>query len=155
MLVDADDDVEDRRILHRRGHDDALGAALQMALDRSRRHELAGAFEHDIDAKIAPWNIARSSLRREPQPPIIDRDRIVALMADRGAPATLHAVEFKQMGGRSGPALDLVEMHDVEPVAGTRIIALAVGCAERRPQRETPDAPHAVDADPHDPCSIR
>ena len=53
------------------------------------------------------------------------------------------------MGDRGGPALDLVEMHDVEAGAGARVVALPLGRAQRRPQGQTPDPPHAVDPDPH------
>ncbi len=59
----------------------------------------------------------------------------------------MQAVEFEQMRGDRGIAFDLVHMRDVEPVAGPRIVRRPIHAAERRPQRETPDAAHAIDAD--------
>ena len=70
-------------------------------------------------------------------------------MAEPLAPAPVDAVELEKVGGRRGAAAQLVDVGDVEARGGARIAVLAPHPAERRPQRQPPDAPHAVDADPH------
>ncbi len=64
MVVDADDDVERAVVLDRRGDDDALHAAVEIALQLLGLQELAGAFQHDVAAEIAPGDLARRRLRR-------------------------------------------------------------------------------------------
>ena len=130
LVVDADDDVQRAVVLDRRRDDDALHAALEVAVELLGLQELAGAFEDDVAAEIAPGDVARrgaAALKPE------------ALVADRGwrarprlrttVPAAVDAVELQQMRGRRGAALDLVDVHDVEPVAAR---------ADRPPARRTP-----------------
>jgi hypothetical protein len=71
----------------------------------------------------------------------------VALGGDVGAPAALHAVELQQVRGGRGAALDLVEVHHLQPVARARVVLRALGRAHGRAQRQPADAAHAVDAD--------
>ena len=49
---------------------------------------------------------------------------------DALAPAAVDAVEFEQMRGRRSAALQLIDVDDVEPVVGARIV---VGRIHRRP----------------------
>jgi hypothetical protein len=39
-----------------------------------------------------------------------------------GAPAALHAVELQQVRGGGSAALEFVEVHHVQPVAGARVV---------------------------------
>jgi DNA-binding cell septation regulator SpoVG len=45
--------------------------------------------------------------------------------------------------------LDLVDVHDIQTVIGTRIVFWAMHRPHRRPQRETADPAHAIDANTH------
>ncbi len=155
VIVDPDDDVQDGRILDRRGDDHALGAALQMPLQGCGRQELAGAFEHNIDAEIAPGEIARSSMRRKAQLAIVDPYRGVPLVAEISPPAALHAVEFQQVRRRQGTALDFVEVNNIEAIAAPGVTMRPLGRAQGRPERQASDPPHAVDANPHTDPRIR
>ena len=76
-------------------------------------------------------------------------DGAIVLDAEAFAPAAVDAVEFQQMRGRRGAALELVDMHDVEPVVRARIVGRAIDAAHRGAQREAADPAHAVDADAH------
>ena len=58
MIVDADDDVERALILDGRGDDDPLHAAIEVGLQLLGLQKLAGAFENDVAAEIAPRHIA-------------------------------------------------------------------------------------------------
>ena len=150
VVVDADHDVQHVAHLHRCGHDHALGAAVEMALQRLGREELAGAFEHQVHAQVAPgnlgraWRATRSRALRSSM-----RIACVALGGDVGAPAALHAVELQQVRGGGGAALEFVEVHDLQPVAGARVVRRPLGSAHRRAQCQAADAAHAVDADFH------
>ena len=86
-----------------------------------------------------------AALKPMRRPPIA----IAALAVDvEGAvPAPVDAVELQQMRGRRGAALELVDMDDVEPVGGPRVVILAPHAAERRTQHKPPDATHPVYAD--------
>ena len=64
MIVDADDDVERAGLLHRRRDDHPLDAAREIAVELLRLQELAGAFQHDVAAEIAPGDAIRRSARR-------------------------------------------------------------------------------------------
>ena len=61
----------------------------------------------------------------------------------------MNAVEFEQMRGRRRTALELIDVHDLEPVVRARVASGAKNAAHRRPQCEPADAAHAVDADFH------
>jgi hypothetical protein len=47
----------------------------------------------------------------------------------------------------AAPALEFVEVHHLQPVAGARVVRLPLGRAHRGAQRQAADAAHAVDAD--------
>ena len=87
---------------------------------------------------------------READAPVADQDRAVAVAADLLPPAAVQAVEFEQMRGNRGAALHLVDMHDVEPVAGTRIVFGAPSMppiaarSARRPMRPMPLMPTRI-----------
>ena len=124
-----------RGILHRRRDDHAADAALEIAVQVLRRQELAGAFQHDIAAEIAPGHIAGRGGGGKADAMVADQQRVVVFRADPLAPAAVDAVEFQQMrrGGRA--ALQFVGMDDVEPVVGARITVGAHHAAQRRAER--------------------
>lgn len=62
----------------------------------------------------------------------------------------MNAVELQQMGGCRGPALDLVDVRDVEAVASAWVTLGARDGAKGSPEGEAPHAPHTVDAYAHD-----
>jgi hypothetical protein len=68
-------------------------------------------------------------------------------------PPPLHGIKRQQMRGSGDAAFDFVQMHHVQAVACTRVIAGAIGCAKRRTQGQTPNPTHAIDADSHVGCS--
>jgi len=148
-VVHAHHDVEHATRLHRRGNDHALGAAIQVALDGFGREELAGAFQHQVHAEIAPRNVARCGMRRERHAVLVDADAVFALGRDVGAPFALHAVKRQQVRRRGGTAFQLVEVHHLQPVAGARIGGFSFGRAEGGAQGQAADAAHAVDANFH------
>ena len=151
MVVDADDDVERAVVLDRRRDDHPLHAAVEIALQLLRLQELAGAFEHDVAAEIAPGDVAGRRRGAEADATVADADRAVVLDAEALAPAAVDAVELEQMRRRRRAALELVDMHDIEPVARRADRpARAIDAAHRRAQRQPADAAHAVDADAHD-----
>ena len=85
---------------------------------------------------------------------VADQDRIRAIRRQRGAPATLHRIELQQMRRCRSPALDLIQVHDLEPVAGARIVIRPPSRAECCPQCQPADPTHAVDANSHDDISM-
>jgi hypothetical protein len=149
LVVDADDDVEHAAGLDRRGDDDALRTAVEVALQRLRREELAGALQHHVHPELTPRDLRRARVRGEGERALVDADRVLALGGDVGAPLALHGVEGEQVRGRRGAALELVEVDHVQPVARARVVGLALGGAEGGAQRQTTDAAHAIDADSH------
>lgn len=68
----------------------------------------------------------------------------------------MQTVEFEQVRDHRGAALQLVDMRNVEPVAGAWIVVRPLHRAESRPQREAADTAHAVDPDTHrqPPCAF-
>jgi len=149
VVVDANHDVQHIADLDRRGHDHALGATVEVALEGLGREELAGAFEHQIHAKVTPRNLAGSPVRRERQRPVRDADAAVPGGRNIDFPAALHAVERQQMRGGCGTALEFIQVDDLEPVVGARVVGGAIRCAEGRPKGQAADAAHAVDANSH------
>ena len=109
-VVDADDDVERRVVLDRRRDDDPLHAAVEIALKLVGLQELAGAFEHDVAAEIAPGHVARRRGGAEPERVLLIVMALSSSNAERAVPAAVDAVEFQEMGGGGRAALDLVEM---------------------------------------------
>ena len=77
------------------------------------------------------------------------QDGAIILDAEAFAPAAVDAVELQQMRGRRGTALQFVDMHDIEPIVGARIVGGALHAAHRGAQGQAADAAHAVDADTH------
>mgnify|MGYP006170800031 CR=1 FL=1 len=51
--------------------------------------------------------------------------------------------------GGGSATFEFVEVHDLEPVAGARIVGLTLGSAEGGAQRQTADAAHAIDTHFH------
>ena len=68
-------------------------------------------------------------------------------MSARQRPCTLS--NCQQVGGGGGAALEFVEVHHLQAVAGARVIRWPFGCAHRGAQGQAADAAHAVDADFH------
>ena len=150
MVVDADDDVERAGFLHRRRDDHPLHAALEIS------RQAAPCFRN------LPVHSSTMSQPRSPQatPSAVGAAlkpmrRLPTRMARSSstpnvlAPAAVDAVEFQQMRGGCRAALEFVDMHDVEPVVGARIVRRPIHAAHRRAQREAADPAHAVDADAH------
>ena len=54
VVVDADDDVEDARLLHREAAHDLLHPGVDVGHDLVRREEHAGALEDDFAAEVFP-----------------------------------------------------------------------------------------------------
>ena len=75
MIVDADDDVQRRRVFHRRGDDYPLHAAIEVAPQLIRLEKLASAFEDDIAAEIAPGGTLRRGGSAEADPAVADQMR--------------------------------------------------------------------------------
>ena len=149
LVVDADDDVERGVVLDRRRDDDALHAAVEIALELLGLQELAGAFEHDVAAEIAPGTSPGLAAALKPKRVLSTTMARLVVDAERAVPAAVNAVEFQEMRSRGGAALELVEVNDLEPVVGARVACGPRQAAERRPQRQPADAAHAVDADAH------
>ena len=148
-MVDADHDVQHIAHLHRRGDDHPLGAAVEVALQRLRRQELAGAFQHQVNPQFAPGNLGRRGVRREAQALLADAQRVLALRFDGSPPATLHAVEFEQVGSGGGAAAQFVEVQHLQAVAAAWVVRGAFGGTHSGTQRQAADPAHAVDADLH------
>ena len=126
-----------------------LTPRVEIGLELLGLHELAGAFEDDVAAEVAPRHLARRGGGGEADALAADDDGRVAVDLERRAPAAMDAVEFEEMGGGRRTALDLVDMRDLEPVSSARIAVRSLDGAERRPQGEAPHPAHAVDADLH------
>ena len=127
----------------------AFCAALQVAIERCVGEELAGTFQHHVNAEIAPGYLRRRRVGREGNRPIPDANGILAFCSYGCAPAALNRVEFEKMSRGDSAALDLVDMHDVETVAPARIIGPSFGRAQCGPERQPADAAHAIDSDAH------
>jgi len=82
----------------------------------------------------------------EAQPLAADQQGLVPLRCNLAAPAALYRNELDEVRGGRSTALDLVDMHDIEPIAGARIIFGPQHRIHRRPQCQPPDAAHGVDA---------
>ena len=134
VVVHADDDIERGRVLYRRSHDDPLYAAVEIALELVGFQELPGAFEHNVAAELAPGNVPGIGSGAEADATSANRDGALAVHPERTVPTAVDAVEFQQMGGRRGAALDLVDVDDVEAVGGPRVVIL------RAARRRTPHA---------------
>lgn len=120
-----------------------------MALQRFRRDEFAAAFEHHINAEIAPGNLRRIAKSAEAQTLTGDTHRVIALGADISAPFALQAVKGEQMRGGCRPALEFVEMNHLQTIAGARIISGTLGRPHRGAQRQPSNPAHAVNTDLH------
>src|SRR6202008_2169447 len=129
-VIDADHNVECAAILDRGGHDYAFGAAIEITLELLLLQEFAGAFEHDITAKIAPGNIGGGCSLGKAEALVRNRDGFATIHADRRVPEAMHAIKLKQMRGCLDAALQLVDMNDIKAVAGTRIAIRSVNPAK-------------------------
>ena len=121
-VIHADDHIECALIFHRRRDDDALHAAIEIGLQLLGLEELARAFQHDLASKITPRHLTGSSSSRETDAPAGHADSALAVASDGLVPSAVEAVEFQQMRTRRGAAFDLVDMGDLEPVAGAGIV---------------------------------
>ena len=154
LVVHADHDVEHVAHLHRRGHNDALGAAVQVALNGFGRQEFAGALQHHVYAQIAPGDVCRCGVRAEREPLGADGDGVVALGANALAPLALHRVKRQQVGGGGSAAFDFIQVHHFQAIAAAWVVQRALGGAHGRAQRQTANAAHSVDTDFHDTLSF-
>ena len=149
MVVHADHGVQHIGLLHGSRDDHPLRAALQMPVEGRTGQELAGAFENHVHAQVAPRDFGGGGQGGEAEPLFADADRVLAFDRKLVAPAALHRVELEEMRHGGGAALDLVHMHDVQPVVPPRIILAAFRPTQGRPEGQAADAAHAVDADTH------
>jgi len=90
-----------------------------MSPESGGREKPARALDDEVDAKISPGDVAGIGVGRVGQVPVADQDRAVVFGSDRTAPAALDAVELDQVGERRRVALDLVDVDDVEAIAGS------------------------------------
>ena len=149
IVVDAHDDVQNTAHFHRCSHDDALGATVEVALQGLRGQELAGAFQYQVHAEFAPGNVSCGGVRRKRKRLVRDADGAARGGRDVCLPAALHAVEFKQVRGGCGAALEFVQVDNFQPVRRARVVRRAVRRAERSPKSQAADAAHSVDANSH------
>ena len=149
LVIDADHNVERAAVLDRSRDDHALGAAIEITLQLLLLEEFAGAFEHDIAAKIAPRNLGWRCRLAKAEPLVRDRDGLAAIDANRRVPAAMQTVELQQMGRRFDAALQFVDMNDIKPVTGTGIAIRPIDAAKCGSQGKPPNAAHAVDANSH------
>src|SRR4051812_14197326 len=110
VVIDADYDIERRRILDRCRDNDPAHAAIEIALQLLRSQKFAGAFEDDLIAAITPRHVAGDRRIREADAMVANTDRTVAIAADALPPAPMQSVVFEQMRGHAGIAFDLVHM---------------------------------------------
>ena len=99
VVVDPHHDVQHPTHLHRGSHDDALGPAIKVALQRFGREEFAGAFQHHVHTQLAPGNLGSGGVLGKAQLLAVDADAVGAFGGNVAAPAALHGVELHQMGG--------------------------------------------------------
>ncbi len=64
-------------------------------------------------------------------------------------PPPLHRIEHQQMRGGGDAPFDFVQMHHLQAVARTRVIAGPIRRPKRRTQSQTPNPPHAIDTHSH------
>ena len=148
-VVDSDDDVECAVVLDRGGDDDALHAAIEIGLQLLGFQELAGALENDVAAEIPPWDIGRHRLGTEAEILAANRNGFFAVDLEGRPPGPMDTVEFEKVCDRRGAAPDFVQVHDLEAIAGARIVRCPVHAAQRRTKRQPAHPAHAVDANPH------
>ena len=137
VVVDADDDVQRRAVLHRSGDDDLADAALEERRRASARTGTCPSTRARRRRRAAAQSTPAGSEASD-QPsrrPSTVSDSVVAAHGRR--PASVHRVELEQVGTRPRAALDLVDVNELEIVA-----------APAGPQREASHPTEAVDPDP-------
>jgi hypothetical protein len=149
VLVDADNDIEHRGVLNRRRDDDALSAAIKVALQGGGRQELAGRLQNDVDADVTPRDVAGRRVGGEPNLVAVNVDRVVAVRRDVGAPPALGGIKHQQMRGGGSAAALLVDVDDLQAIVPPGIIRRPMGGPKGRAKGEAADAPHAIDSDSH------
>jgi hypothetical protein len=154
IVIDAYHDVQGSRIFDRSRDDDALHTTVEIALKLIGFQELAGAFQDDIATEIAPRHITGGRCGGEANPSVADQDSAIVLGLERLPPTPMQGVELKQMGDYRGSALDLVDVDDIQPISGTRIVSGPIQSAECGPHCQSPDPTHTVNADPHAQTSL-
>lgn len=148
-IVDADDDVKRARFFDRGCNDHPFDAAVEISLELLGLQELTGALQHDIAAEIAPRDAVGCRCAGETNAPIADMNGPIVLGREQLAPAAVDAIEFQEMHRGSCAAFDLVDVDDVEPVIGTRVVRRPVEATHRSAQSKTADTAHAVNANAH------
>ena len=111
--------------------------------------EFAAAFQHQINAQIAPGNRARCRVFRETNALVTNAQRIRTFRRARRAPTALHAIESQQMRRGRRTALHFIHMDNIQPIGAARIILTTLRCAKGRAKRQPANAAHAINADPH------
>jgi hypothetical protein len=118
VVVDAEHEVRVGRLgaFGGRGEDDLLRSGLQMALGVGARTELAGRFDHDVDAEVRPWEVGGVALRERADLEVSGLDDAV-LGGDRAREATVDRVVGEEVGER-GSVGDIVDGDDLDVGAG-------------------------------------
>ena len=136
-MIDA---VDDRRIdvlLARRGDHDALRAAAQVRAGLGLAREQPGAFEHEVDAQLAPRQLRRVALGQHLDAIAVDDQRIAFHLHLAGELA-VHAVVARQV--RVGLRVaQVVERDDLDFLLAVRLV--------QRAQDIATDAAVAIDSD--------
>ncbi len=131
-VIDAHDDVQRARLLHRRADHHALDPLLQILLQHRNGLHLAARLYDKIAAR--PIGVCDRLVGADLHPLAID-DQAVAVGARLVLPAAMHRVEIEQvrMGGRI--AGRIVDLHEIQlrPIPG-------------RTQGQATDAAETVDA---------
>ena len=99
--------------------------------------------------KIPPRYFARRSCLRKAKPFVGYRDSLLAIEANRRVPPTMQTIELKQMSCRFDAALDLIDVNDVETVAGSWIAARPKNAAECGTQGQPSNTAHAIYSNSH------
>lgn len=122
IVIDADDNVQNIPNLNRRRDNNALGTAIEVALNRLRGQEFAGAFKHEFDTQIAPGIPADvgCAVKRRWRLPIRIDDSPTASISSRHRPCT--ESNCRRCRRRRRSSLDFVQVNDFQPVGLTRIV---------------------------------
>jgi hypothetical protein len=145
-VVDADHDVQHVAHLHRGGHDHALGATVQVALQRLGGEELAGALQHHVHAQVAPGDLGGDACDEKPsrRSPMRMPSRPRPRCRLRQRPCTLS--NSSRCAVAAAPPFEFVEVHHLQAVARARVVggrsaAPMRARSARRPMRPMPLMP--------------
>ena len=137
LLIHAVDDRRVDIVAAGRGNHDLLRTRGQMRRRLGLAREQARAFEHDVDAELAPRQFRRIALRDHADPVAVDDHRVAVDVHVALEPA-MHGVEAGQMRVGVGIA-EIVDRHDLD-------LALVWSLVQGA-QNVAADAAIAVDAD--------